>query len=339
MAQPQHNPEVVLAVDEENDDNRSEVGTSIASSSTSLRSSLLDYRVENGRTYHRYKDGKYNYPNDERESERHDLVHQLWLLTLDDRLGVAPPCKEGTTVGRVLDVGTGTGIWALNFGDEHPEADVYGNDLSAIMPGHVPPNVKFEIDDIEEEWTWSRPFQYIHSRLMTSSISDWEIYLRKCYDNLEPGGYLELQEIDLFPRSDDGTLKPDSAFSKWAKFLYEASVKFGRPYVEMAKTLDLMTRVGFQDVTMSVYKWPSNSWPKDTIYKELGIWNNENVLSGLEAFSMAPLTRALDWKPEEVNVFLVDVRKDVKDRSIHAYWPTYCVVGRKPEAPASPAAA
>ncbi|KAE9576803.1 hypothetical protein CGMCC3_g7191 [Colletotrichum fructicola] len=135
MAQPQHNPEVVLAVDEENDDNRSEVGTSIASSSTSLRSSLLDYRVENGRTYHRYKDGKYNYPNDERESERHDLVHQLWLLTLDDRLGVAPPCKEGTTVGRVLDVGTGTGIWALNFGDEHPEADVYGNDLSAIMPG------------------------------------------------------------------------------------------------------------------------------------------------------------------------------------------------------------
>ncbi|KAI8155227.1 Secondary metabolism regulator LAE1 [Colletotrichum sp. SAR 10_70] len=274
MAQSQLNPEVVLAVDE-NDDIRSELGSSIASSSTSLRSSLLDYRVENGRTYHRYKDGKYNLPNDERESDRMDLVHQLWLLTLDDRLGVAPPCKEGTTVGRVLDVGTGTGIWALNFGDEHPEADVYGNDLSPIMPGH----------------------------------------------NIEPGGYLELQEMDLFPRSDDGTLKADSAFLKWANFLHEASVKFGRPYVEIAQIRDLMAKVGFEDVTMSVYKWPSNSWPKDTKYKELGIWNNENVLSGLEAFSMAPFTRALEWKPAEVSVFLIDVRKDVNDRSIHAYWP------------------
>lgn len=62
-----------------------------------------------------------------------DLVHQLWLLTLDDRLGVAPPCKEGTTVGRVLDVGTGTGIWALNFGDEHPEADV-GVSIGSLLP-------------------------------------------------------------------------------------------------------------------------------------------------------------------------------------------------------------
>lgn len=127
--------------------------------------------------------------------------------------------------------------------------------------------------------------------------------------------------MDLFPRSDDGTLKADSAFLKWANFLHEASVKFGRPYVEIAQIRDLMAKVGFEDVTMSVYKWPSNSWPKDTKYKELGIWNNENVLSGLEAFSMAPFTRALDWKPAEVSVFLIDVRKDVNDRSIHAYWP------------------
>ncbi|GJC92194.1 methyltransferase domain-containing protein [Colletotrichum higginsianum] len=31
---------------------------------------------------------------------------------------------DGAKVGRVLDVGTGTGIWALDFGDEHPEAEV-----------------------------------------------------------------------------------------------------------------------------------------------------------------------------------------------------------------------
>lgn len=30
-------------------------------------------------------------------------------------------------VGRVLDVGTGTGIWAMEFGEEHPESEVRGN--------------------------------------------------------------------------------------------------------------------------------------------------------------------------------------------------------------------
>lgn len=56
--------------------------------------------------------------------ENVDLEHQLWLLSLDDRLGLAPPCQPNAKVGRVLDVGTGTGIWALNYGDEHPEAEV-----------------------------------------------------------------------------------------------------------------------------------------------------------------------------------------------------------------------
>ena len=35
---------------------------------------------------------------------------------------------------KVLDVGTGTGIWAIEFGDEFPSAEIIGTDLSAIQP-------------------------------------------------------------------------------------------------------------------------------------------------------------------------------------------------------------
>ncbi|KAF6831670.1 methyltransferase domain-containing protein [Colletotrichum musicola] len=245
----------------------------------------------------------------------------MWLLTLDDRLGVSPPCKEGSKVGRVLDVGTGTGIWALNFGDEHPEAEVLGNDLSAVEPCFVPPNVTFEVDDLEEEWTFSRPFDFIHSRVMSSSIDDWKLYLRRCYDNLTPGGYIELQEIDLFAKSDDDTLKPDSAMMKLCNLLYDASVKFGRPYMSIPTLKGLLEETGFVDVTMDVYKWPSNGWPKEPRYKELGLWQHENMMAGIEGFTIAPFTRALGWSPMEVQVFLAEVRKDMKDRSIHAYSP------------------
>lgn len=48
----------------------------------------------------------------------------MFLLTFDGRLGTAPPNSKDAKVGRVLDLGTGTGIWAIEFGDEHPEAEV-----------------------------------------------------------------------------------------------------------------------------------------------------------------------------------------------------------------------
>jgi ubiquinone/menaquinone biosynthesis C-methylase UbiE len=99
-----------------------------------LRSSILDFRQENGRTYHAFRDGKYNLPNDDEENERLDLQHNLFLLTLDNKLGLSPPNLPGSKVKRVLDVGTGTGIWAIDFGDEHPEATVIGVDLSPSQP-------------------------------------------------------------------------------------------------------------------------------------------------------------------------------------------------------------
>lgn len=108
---------------------------------------------------------------------------------------------------------------------------------------------------------------------------------------------------------------------KWANLLLEASIKLGRPYMEIPSLKQLMIEAGFEDVTMHVYKWPTNGWPMDPRYREIGLWNHENTMMGLEGYTMAPLTRALDWMPAEVDVFLIDVRKDLKDRSIHAYWP------------------
>jgi hypothetical protein len=53
----------------------------------------------------------------------------------------------------------------------------------------------------------------------------------------------------------------------------------------------------------------------------LGLWNLENTNIGLEGFSMAPFTRALGWTKQEVEVFSVGVRNEMKDKRIHAYWP------------------
>ncbi|EKJ77672.1 hypothetical protein FPSE_02170 [Fusarium pseudograminearum CS3096] len=312
MANSTVNHANVIFPDEENENDRdSSIGSINASTSESLRSSILDYRKENGRTYHRYKDS--------------NLQHNLFILTLDNRLGLAPPNDPGANVKHVLDIGTGTGIWAIDYADEHLNSKVIGIDLSPIQPDFVPPNVEFFIDDIEEPWTFSEPFDYIHSRMMTFSIKSWPELASNIYNNLVPGGYVELLEIDLFAKSDDNTLNEDHNLSKLIHLLGEASTKIGRPFQDNKKNKDILRDTGFVDVVETVFKWPSNAWPKDTKHKEIGQWQNMNLdhFKGLEALSIAVLTRVLGWSQEEVTVFLAKVRKDVNNKAIHAYWPVY----------------
>ncbi|KAJ0319950.1 hypothetical protein Brms1b_003544 [Colletotrichum noveboracense] len=261
-----------------------------------------------------------------------DLQHHIALLTLDGDLGLAPPCQPDYKFSRALDVGTGTGIWAIQLADDHPEAEFdlsnYIKDRQHISfnvmlkPEYsVAPNVKFEIDDIEDEWTFSKPFDYIHSRHLTGALANWKEYITNCYNNLTPGGCLELQETEASFLSDDGTLPADSALVRFTELLRGAAEKFGRVFIDVKELKAIMIEVGFEDVTLSRYKWPVNTWPKDPHYREIGAYNYENVMDAVDGLAMAPLTRAYEWTRAEVEVFLVDVRKDVKNKEYHSYAP------------------
>jgi hypothetical protein len=46
----------------------------------------------------------------------------------------------------------------------------------------VPPNVKFEIDDLEKPWTFTSGFDFVFSRMMTGSFPDWRQYINHCYE-------------------------------------------------------------------------------------------------------------------------------------------------------------
>jgi methylase of polypeptide subunit release factors len=54
-----------------------------------------------------------------------DLAHEIVLQLLGRELHKAPISNPQ----RILDVGTGTGIWAIDMADKHPSAEVLGIDL------------------------------------------------------------------------------------------------------------------------------------------------------------------------------------------------------------------
>lgn len=46
----------------------------------------------------------------------------------------------------------------------------------------VPPNVQFEVEDMEEEWTYpDNYFDYIHMRSMSGSFMDWDKVIEQAY--------------------------------------------------------------------------------------------------------------------------------------------------------------
>lgn len=72
------------------------------------------------------------------------------LLALGGALHLAPIDQTDFPLHRILDCGTGTGIWALEMGDLYPQAEVIGVDISPIQPHWVATNVKFELDDVSK---------------------------------------------------------------------------------------------------------------------------------------------------------------------------------------------
>lgn len=94
---------------------------------------------------------------------------------------------------------------------------------------------------------------------------------------------------------------------------------------------DLDARSWVHFYTQRVDRIPMNPWPKDPSLKKMGRLWEANWLDGLSAFSYKLFgPEGLGWSQHELEVFLIDVRKCVRDRNVHAYQKVYVVYGRRP---------
>ncbi|KAF8244075.1 S-adenosyl-L-methionine-dependent methyltransferase [Wilcoxina mikolae CBS 423.85] len=286
-------------------------------STASLTSSVNEYIVENGRRYHTYWGPDKNpHPTDEKEQDRLDMHHEIMLLLLGRQLYKAP---IGDSPQRILDVGTGTGIWAIDMADQHPSAEVIGMDLSPIQPKWVPPNCRFEVDDAELEWTYPvDSFDFIHVRNISQAVSDWPRLLAQCHRCCKPGGYIELAEIGLVAYSDDNTLPP--GITRYLELLREGLVKLGRPHVTGETLKDNLAKAGFVDIQIHSYKQPFAPWPKNLELKRIGaMFTGSLQTSGFHAYGMSVFTRILGIDAEEADKICCGAVQSARNKNNHTY--------------------
>ncbi|KAJ6439791.1 cmp-sialic acid transporter [Purpureocillium lavendulum] len=299
----------------------------------SVTSSIYDYQYENGRRYHAYREGQYVLPNDDQEQERLDLQHHIWRLLLGGRLYTAqlPPPSTNPNL-RILDLGTGTGIWAIDMADEFPSAEVAGVDLSPIQPEWVPNNCRFHVDDYEDEWTYrdDEKFDYIHGRALSGTSADWDRFYKQALRNLKPGAVMEMQEYDAWIFSDDDSCDRAPWTMEWVNKLDDASKMYGKQINVARHHKQWMKDAGFEDVREVIHRIPIGPWAKDPALKELGRFELIHMQMSVDSHTPALFTRVLNYSSDQAMVLMEGVKREFRSRDLRLITSYRFVTGRKP---------
>ena len=298
-------------------------------SSASMTSSILDFKKEYGRLFE--PSGRYKYPVDDLEKERLEFIHEAITRALGCRLSAAPIEPDGRGSFSVLDIGTGTGTWATEFGDKHENVVVEGWDISPIQPVWVPPNVEFLIQNVEDiEEDWDKKFDFIHVRCMAGSIEDWPRLMRRIFRNLAPGGWVEFQEIANTLYSDDDTIDDNNALVKLFCWLGGAHEEIGFPLNVAPHLEERAIKAGFCSVGGEEFKLPIGTWPRDEHLKDIGLLVWASLREGLDGLTIKPFREVLGWSESEVEVLKAYVRNTLCRKSVHTYLKLFVVTGQKP---------
>ncbi|PTB66496.1 S-adenosyl-L-methionine-dependent methyltransferase [Trichoderma citrinoviride] len=328
-------------IDGEDDDDYDDGTDGYSAESVTVRSSIWEHEYEGGRRYHHYRHGRYPLPNDDIEQEREYMKHVIHMQLTGGKLFNAPIAPNPQ---RILDLCTGTGLWPIegkppcvqtpSSGEvfEHasnanagrtvakmfPSAEIIGLDLSPIQPLMVPPNVRFLIDDVEDEWMDRGGYDMIHLRHSCIYLKDVDKLIANCYAHLKEGGWLEITDYCGYIRCDDGTMPEDHPPAQVAMLMHRALRGYGMNVYVINELHDKYKAAGFKNIQCRVTKTPIGAWPRDPGQREIGILFRDIIHELVGALAAKPL-RTLGWDDTELEVYLAAARRGLWDRKVHCY--------------------
>ncbi|KAH8106814.1 S-adenosyl-L-methionine-dependent methyltransferase [Cristinia sonorae] len=276
----------------------------------------------------------YFLPADNEEHRRLDLQHHIYTISLNG-LYSAPDLVRRALQPRpwsspaVLDVGCGSGRWAIDMANEFPHCEVVGIDL---VPPNVqvplPTNCRFEIDDANLGFAHYRnSFDVVQARAVSSGIRDYPWFLNELAEVLRPGGVLLLGDGDM--QIFDETRQPiayaeegQPGFSWTHRIFFAAynamkskggSVDSPSMNPTWLRAIDSLTDVGWDKVFIPMGPWCYAS-ERERVVAEMLRANALSYISG-----MGPLLLSEGYLPERVATMQREATAELRELRINVY--------------------
>ncbi|KAK0718240.1 S-adenosyl-L-methionine-dependent methyltransferase [Lasiosphaeria miniovina] len=272
--------------------------------------------VHHNREFQRYavENGVYFAPVDDDEVERLQYMHEVFNLMFDNRL-IFPPIPHPR---RILECGSGSGSWALEVAEQHPECEVIGIDVYPYPTvDGLPPNLDLQVDDLNSPFTFaSNYFDLVHSRMMAGGIhaNRWQSYMTDILRVLRPGGWCQMVELYANVQSDNGTLTANHALQVWSQSYMQSMQPYKDPRAPL-RLQNWMTQAGFVEVESRLLTLPLSGWSNDPQSNALGEANRPNVHRLLSSLAVYPFTQRLGMTIADVQLLVAQARSEADNPS------------------------
>jgi hypothetical protein len=125
-------------------------------------------------------------------------------------------------------------------------------------------------------------------------------------------------------------MTPGYAVDKWLTLVQQGLLKLGPDLNSTTRLANDLREAGYVNVEERIFKVPIGIWAKNKTLKMIGLYLRTVIFEGLQAISLAAFVKGLGWSQQEMEVLLVDVRKDLVDVTKHTYFPFHVIYGQKP---------
>jgi ubiquinone/menaquinone biosynthesis C-methylase UbiE len=264
----------------------------------------------------------YLLPNDDREVNRLDFQHYMLRYAL--RGNYVAPLHRPTGI---LDVGCGTGRWALEMARQFPGSAVVGVDM-------VPPPV----DEAAERGRDARPenyafvqanvleglpfadasFDYVHQRLLFLAIptARWPGLISQLMRVARPGGYVELVEGSAVP-ADSGP-----AMQMWGQWMSVASARRGIDFAQGSQVGESLRQAGLRDVNTYQVRMQAGRQ-----FGRLGAMLEANYMGLMQAVKPQVVAAGITTA-ESYDAAVQAIRAEIADG--HCSWYALLAYGQRP---------
>lgn len=250
------------------------------------------------------------------------MLHEAFKYYFGGRLFMAP-IESGPAPKTILDIGSGSGAWAIQAAKTYPNAEVLAVDLVPLPHRQYPSNLKFLKADLSKpfppELSVGR-FDIIHAQFVYVHLPRSADVLRRTIPLLRSGGWLLINDVPNTWMDSNGLGPGNDAL--WKLLVSNMYSKGMDPFIAPKVQGLLEASKQFRDVNVHYFPAPISKWNDPQIsvgVRRVGYAIRSSLLRALPTMTNLGVTQEMmtavrkeleePWRNMTMDVFLVWAQK------------------------------